>query len=78
MGSNPSEYLIFDMFRCVLSSVLLWRSVGRSNFDKGLYILITLIKKRHRIIRKDKTKQEMKLLCYKMESNVDSYEKKHY
>ena len=35
-----------------LSSVLPLRSVGRSNFDKGLHILTTtLIQKRHIIIR---------------------------
>ena len=38
---------IFHLFRCVLSSVLPLRSVGRSNFDKGLHNLTTLIKKRH-------------------------------
>ena len=48
------------------------RSVGRSNFDKDLHNLITLIQKRHKIIIR------MKLLCYKMESTVDSYEKKLY
>ena len=35
------------LFRCVLSSVLPLRSVGRSNFDKGLNNLTTLIQKRH-------------------------------
>ena len=35
MGSNPSEYQILDLFRCVLSSLLPLRSVGRSNFNKG-------------------------------------------
>ena len=33
------------MFRCVLSSVLPLRSVGRSNFDKGRHNLTTLIHK---------------------------------
>ena len=33
------------LFRCVLSSVLPLQSFGRSNFDKGLHILTTLIKK---------------------------------
>ena len=47
LGSNPSECQIFHLFRCVLSSLLPLRSVGRSNFDKGLHNLITLIKKRH-------------------------------
>ena len=45
------------------------QGVGRSNFDMGLPNLITLIKKRHKIIIK------MKLLCYIMESTVDTYEK---
>ena len=34
---------IFYLFRCVLSSLLPMRSVGRSNFDKGLHNLIMLI-----------------------------------
>ena len=72
LGSNPSECQILNLFRCVLSSLLPLRSVGRSNFDKGLYNLITLILKRHKIIIK------LKLLCYKTESTVDSYEKKNY
>ena len=67
LGSNPSESQIFHLFRCVLSSLLPLRSVGRSNFDKGLHNLITLIKKRHQIII---------LLYYIMDSTVDSYE--HY
>ena len=36
--ANPcrnSECQIFHLFRCVLSSMLPLRSVGRSNFDKG-------------------------------------------
>ena len=70
--SYPSECQIFYLFRCVLSSLLPLRSVGRSNFDKGLHSLQTLIKKRHEIIIK------MKLLFYKMESTVDSYEMNHY
>ena len=45
MGSNPSECQIFHLFRCVLSSLLVLRSVGRSNFDKGLHNLIMLIQK---------------------------------
>ena len=45
MGSSSSECQIFHFFRCVLSSVLPLRSVGRSNFDKGLHNLATLIKK---------------------------------
>ena len=48
-------------------SLLPLRSVGRSNFDKGLHNLITLIKKRHELM--------IELLCYIMESTVDSYEK---
>ena len=39
------------VFRSVLSSVLTLRSVGRSNFDKGLHNLTTLIKKRHILMR---------------------------
>ena len=58
LGSNPSDCQIFYLFRCVLSSLLPLRSVGRSNFDKGLHNLITLIQKRHKIMI------EMKLLCY--------------
>ena len=72
LGSNPSECQIFNLFSCVLSSLLPLRSVGRSNFDKGLHNLIMLIQKRHKIFIK------VKLLYYKKESTVDSYEKKHY
>ena len=50
LGSNPSECQIFHLFRCVLSSLLPLRSVGRSNFDNGLHNLITLIQKRHKIM----------------------------
>ena len=53
LGSNPSECQIFNLFRCVLSSLLLLRIVGRSNFDKGLHNLIPLIKKRLKIIIKN-------------------------
>ena len=35
-GSNPSEWHIFYVFRCVLSFSAVWRSVGMSNFDWGL------------------------------------------
>ena len=35
----------FYLFRCVLSSVLPLRIVGRSNFDKGRHNLTTLIQK---------------------------------
>ena len=45
LGSYPSEFRIFYLFRCVLSSLLPLRSVGRSNFDNGLQNLITLIHK---------------------------------
>ena len=45
LGSNLSECQIFHVFRCVLSSLLHLRCVGRSNFDKGLHNLIMLIKK---------------------------------
>ena len=51
LGSTPSECQIFHLFRCVLSSAVLLRSVGRSNFDKGLHNLTTLIKKRHILMR---------------------------
>ena len=47
------------------------RSVGRSNFEKGLHNLITLIKKRHKIMI------EIKLLFYVMESRVHSHEKRN-
>ena len=56
-------------FCCVLSSLLPLRSIGRSNFDKDLHNLITLIKK-EKIHRKIMT-----LLYYIMESNVDSFDK---
>ena len=49
LGSNPGECQIFHLFRCVLSSLLPLRSVGRSNFDKGLHNLITLTQKRHKL-----------------------------
>ena len=71
LGSNPSECHIFYLLCCVLSSRLPLRSVGRSNFEKGLHNLITLIKKRRKLIIK------MKLLYYIMESTVDSYEKRN-
>ena len=45
LGSTPSECQICYLFRCVLSSVLPLRSVGRSNFDKGRHNLTTLIHK---------------------------------
>ena len=45
LGSTPSECHIFYLFRCILSSVLPMRSVGRSNVDKGRHNLITLIHK---------------------------------
>ena len=46
LGSNPSERMIFNLFRCDHSSLLPWRSVLRSNFDRGLHNLIVLTKKR--------------------------------
>ena len=46
LGSTPSERQIFNLFRCVLSSVLPLRSVGRSNLDKGRHNLTTLINKK--------------------------------
>ena len=62
---NHRECQIFYLFRSVLSSLLPLRSVGRSNFDKGLHNLIMLIQKRHKI----------KLLYQQMESSMGSYEK---
>ena len=47
LASNPSECQIFHLFRCDLSSLLPLRCAGKSNFDKGLHNLITLIKKRY-------------------------------
>ena len=44
-------------------------TIGRSNFDKDLHNSIKLIPKRHK---------KMTLLYCKMESIVDSNEKKHY
>ena len=41
----------FNLIRCVLSSVLPLRSVGRFNFDKVLHNLTTLIEKRHILVR---------------------------
>ena len=41
----PASVIFFNLFRCVLSSVLPLRGVGRSNFDKGWYNLTTLIHK---------------------------------
>ena len=61
----------FLFVRCVLSYLLPLRSVGRSNLDKGLHNLVTLIQKRHKIIKK------MKFLYYIMESSVDSFEKRN-
>ena len=52
-----SKY-IYALYICVLSSLLPLQSVGRSNFNKGLHNLITLIQKRHVIMI------EMKLLYY--------------
>ena len=43
LGSSPSECQIFHLFRCILSSVLPLRSVGKSSFDKGMHNLATLI-----------------------------------
>ena len=45
LGSTPSECQIFYLFRCVLSTLLPLRSVGRSNFDKSRHNLTALIKK---------------------------------
>ena len=51
LGSSPSECQIFHLFRCILSSVLPLRNVGRPNFDKGLHNLTALIQKRHILMR---------------------------
>ena len=67
--TNPIECQISHLSRGVLSSPLPLRSVGRSNFGKGLHNLITLIKKRHGLM--------IELLYYIMESTVDSYEKRN-
>ena len=48
---TPSECQIFYFFRCVLSSMLPLRSVGRSNFVMVCVNLTTLIKKRHILMR---------------------------
>ena len=44
----PASVRFFSLFRCVHSFLLTRRSEGRSNFDKGLPNLITLIQKRHK------------------------------
>ena len=62
---------MFNLFRCVPSSLLPLRSVGRSNFDKGLHNSITLIKKRHKIIIKMKSLYYIYLGLQKL-NNVDS------
>ena len=51
LGSTPSECQIFYLFRCVLSSMLPLRSVGRSNFVRVCVNLTTLIQKRHILMR---------------------------
>ena len=52
LGSNPCECQIFYLFRCVISSLLPLRSIGRSKFDKVLHNYKMLILKRHIIIVK--------------------------
>ena len=56
---------------CIInySYLLPLRSVGRSNFDKGLHNLTTSIKKRHKLM--------IKLIYDIMESTEDSYEKRN-
>ena len=39
--------VIFYLFRCVLSTLLTWQSIGRSNFDRGLHNLVMLTQKQH-------------------------------
>ena len=68
-GFKSKRVSDFSFIRGVLSSLLPLRSVGRSNFDKGLHNLITLIQKRHRLM--------IELLCYIVESTVDSNEKRN-
>ena len=41
----PASVRFIYLFRCILSSVLPLRSVGRSNFDKGRHNLTTFIHK---------------------------------
>ena len=38
----------FNLFCCILCSLLSLRSVGRSIFDKGLHNSVTLTHKRHK------------------------------
>ena len=68
-GFKSKRVSDFSFIRGVLSSLLPLRIVGRSNFDKGLHNLITLIQKRHKLM--------IELLCYIMESSVDSNEKRN-
>ena len=48
MGWNRIEFLIFSLFRHVLSSLLHWRRLGRSNFVRGLHYLVMLIRRLHK------------------------------
>ena len=60
LGSNPSECHILNFFRHVLSSMLSWRIVGRSNIVCGLHNLIMLIRKRN----KNKSKVTLYIYIY--------------
>ena len=48
LGLNPSKCQIGRLFRHVLSSVIPWRSIGRSNFNSGLHNLMMLNQKRQK------------------------------
>ena len=62
----PIECQIFYLFRCVLSSMLPRRDVGRSNFDRGLLKLIMLFRE-----------NDVKNTMSNIESTVDIH-KKYY
>ena len=47
-GFNPIECQIFNLFFCILSSLLPWRSIGICNIDRGLHNFIMLIKKQRK------------------------------
>ena len=55
-GSNPSKCQILNLLRCVFSSLLPLRSVGRSNFDNGLHNLMSIKINDIKIVK-------IKLLC---------------
>ena len=43
-GFESKRVQISNLSHCILSSLLPWRSIGRSNFDRGLHNLILFIK----------------------------------